>query len=68
MTLGCNGAGGNVGGGLVRQAPQMVPWADLTGLYERFSNLGSSEADLTLVIRSVQDAIGGIETQVLEEP
>jgi hypothetical protein len=46
----------------------MVQWADLTGLYRRFSSLGSSEADLALAISSVREAISEIETEVSDQP
>jgi predicted nucleotidyltransferase len=47
---------------------RMVGWADLTNLYGRFSNLGSSQADLTLAIEEVRASIGEIETEVSDEP
>jgi hypothetical protein len=46
---------------------RMVGWADLTNLYGRFSNLGSSQADLTLAIEEVRASIGEIETEVSDE-
>ena len=47
---------------------RMVQWADLTNLYGRFSNLGSSRGSLHLAIQDVRASIGEIETEVLDQP
>jgi hypothetical protein len=43
---------------------RMIQWADLTNLFDRFSNLGSSKADLTRAIQDVRASIRDIETEV----
>jgi len=47
---------------------RMVQLADLTNLYGRFSNLGSSRGSLHLAIQDVRASIGEIETEVLDQP
>ena len=47
---------------------RMVGWAELTNLYERFSGLGTSMAELTLAIEEVRASISEIETEVSDEP
>jgi hypothetical protein len=46
----------------------MVQWAELTGLYRQFSNLSSSESDLTLAINDVREPLGEIEAEVSDQP
>jgi len=41
----------------------MVQWADLTNLYGRFANLGSSETDLRHAIEDVRESISEIESE-----
>lgn len=45
----------------------MVQWADLTNLFGRFANLGSSEGDLDLAFEEVRASIGEIETEALDQ-
>jgi predicted nucleotidyltransferase len=47
---------------------RMVGWAELSNLYERFSHLGSSAADLTAAIEDVRASIRAIETEVSPAP
>jgi hypothetical protein len=41
-----------------------VLWADLTNLYGGFARLGSTEADLTVVIQEVRSSVAEIECEV----
>lgn len=45
---------------------RMVQWADMTDLYGRFSNLGSSAAALNLAIQDVRVAIDAIEAEAVD--
>ncbi len=47
---------------------RMVGWAELSNLYERFSRLGSSEADLTAAIEDVRASISAIESEASSAP
>ncbi len=47
---------------------RMVKWADLTGLYGRFSSLGTSEEDLDGAVRDVRASIGEIESEASHRP
>jgi predicted nucleotidyltransferase len=47
---------------------RMVQWAELTHLYKRFSNLGSSVPDLGLAIRAVTAALAEIDAEVSGRP
>jgi hypothetical protein len=47
---------------------RMVQWANLTNLYGRFASLGSSEEDLSVVLRDVRASVDQIETEVLGRP
>ena len=43
---------------------RMVQWANLTNLYGRFANLGSSEEDLSAALGDVRASVHEIETEV----
>jgi predicted nucleotidyltransferase len=47
---------------------RMVQWANLTNLYGRFASLGSSEEDLSAVLRDVQASVDAIEAEVMSRP
>ena len=47
---------------------RMVGWAELNNLNERFSHLGSSDAELTAAIEDVRASIRAIETEVSPTP
>jgi predicted nucleotidyltransferase len=47
---------------------RMVQWSDLTKLYGGFASLGSSKADLSVMVRRVRESVDEIEGESLDQP